>query len=263
MNHSSIKISNYENGIVRVTLNRPEKHNAFDDELIAQLTSTLHELDQDDSVRVLILDAAGKSFSAGADLNWMKKMSEYSLDENRQDSQYLADLMASLYGMQCITIASVQGATYGGGVGLVACCDMAVASVNASFCFSEVKLGLIPAVISPYVIQAIGERAAKRYFSTAERFDSKRAAELGLVSEMVREDELEARVMSLAELIIENGPEAVIQAKQLIKDVANQPVDKHLRTMTANRIATIRATRQGKEGVNAFLEKRKANWEKK
>ena len=263
MNHSAINISNYQNGIVRVTLNRPDIHNAFDDELIAQLTSTFLELDQDDSIRVLILDAAGKSFSAGADLNWMKKMSEYSLEDNLQDSQCLADLMSSLHGMRCSTIASVQGAAYGGGVGLVACCDIAVASMNASFCFSEVKLGLIPAVISPYVVQAIGARAAKRYFLTAERFGAKRAAALGLISEFVHETELEASVMSLAELIIENGPEAVTQAKQLIKDVEGQPIDAHLQRMTAHRIATIRASSQGKEGVNAFLEKRKANWGKK
>lgn len=263
MNYSSIKISNYNNGIVRVTLDRPDIHNAFDDKLITQLTSTFLELDQDDTIRVLILDAAGKSFSAGADLNWMKRMSEYSLDDNLQDSQHLADLMSSLYNMRCSTIASVQGAAYGGGVGLVACCDIAIASMNARFCFSEVKLGLIPAVISPYVVQAIGARAAKRYFITAEAITAKQAAELGLISEFVHETELEASVISLAELIIENGPEAVMQAKQLVKDVEHQPLDAHLQSMTAHRIATIRASSQGKEGVNAFLEKRKATWEKK
>jgi methylglutaconyl-CoA hydratase len=263
MTGKKIKISRQEQGIVRVTLNRPEIHNAFDDQLIAQLTTTLKELDQDLTVRVLILDAAGTSFSAGADLHWMKKMAGYSKAENLQDSEYLADLMASLYHMKCSTIAAVQGAAYGGGVGLVACCDIALASTNASFCLSEVKLGLIPAVISPYVIAAMGERAAKRYFVTAERFDAKRAAELGLISEWVNPEDLEAKVMSLAELILMNGPEAVMEAKQLIRDVADKAMDIPLKKMTAERIAAIRASRQGKEGVNAFLEKRPANWEQR
>lgn len=262
MNSSNIKISNYENGIVRVTLNRPEIHNAFGEELIAQLTSTLLELDGDKSVRVLILDAAGKSFSAGADLNWMRKMAEYSHDENFEDSSYLADLMSSLYNMKCPTIAAVQGAAFGGGVGLVACCDIAIASSNASFCFSEVKLGLIPAVISPYVIRAISERAAKRYFVTAEKFDAQEANELGLISEVVKQDDLNPKVMSIAEQILNNGPEAVIEAKQLIMDVNGKPIDGTLRNMTANKIAGIRASSQGKEGVSAFLDKRKANWER-
>lgn len=260
MNNSRITISKYENGIVRVTLNQPEIHNAFDAELIAQLTATFNDLDHDKSVRVLILDAMGKSFSAGADLNWMKKMAEYSHDENYADSQHLADLMSSLYRMKCPTIAAVQGAAYGGGVGLVACCDIAISSNNARFCFSEVKLGLIPAVISPYVVRAIGERAAKRYFTTAELFDAKRATELGLISESVDQDDLASKVMSLAELIIMNGPEAVIGAKQLINDVTHKPIDDQLKKMTADRITKIRASDQGKEGVNAFLEKRKANW---
>lgn len=263
MNDSAIKISKYNNGIVRVTLNQPDIHNAFDELWIAQLTATLNVLNSDDSVRVLILDAAGKSFSAGADLKWMKKMAEYSLDENYEDSHRLADLMESLYHMKCPTIAAVQGAAYGGGAGLVACCDIAIASQNASFCFSEVKLGLIPAVISPYVVRAIGERAAKRYFITAERFDANRAAELGLISESVDEGDLATRAMAIAELIIANGPEAVIAAKQLIMDVSAKPINEELKKITANKIAQIRASSQGKEGVNAFLEKRKANWEKK
>ena len=262
MNRENINIFRLENGIVRVSLNRPEIHNAFDDELIARLTATIKELDQDSSVRVLILGAEGKSFSAGADLNWMKKMAGYSKAENLQDSKYLAELMSSLYQMKCPTIASVQGAAFGGGVGLVACCDIAIASTNASFCLSEVKLGLIPAVISPYVIGAIGERAAKRFFVTAERFDAKRAAEMGLISEWVNPEDLETKVMSLAQLIAKNGPEAVLEAKRLIIDVAGRKFDAGLRDMTAERIATIRASKQGKEGVNAFLEKRPASWEK-
>ena len=263
MNNSATLISKYENGIVRVTLNQPRIHNAFDEEWILQLTATFKNLDKDKSVRVLILDAAGKSFSAGANLNWMKKMATYSYDENIKDSQSLADLMSTLYSMKCPTIAAVQGAAYGGGVGLVACCDIAIASKSATFCFSEVKLGLIPAVISPYVVRAIGERAAKRYFTTAERFDASRATDLGLISESVEGHDLEASVMSIAELIIANGPEAVIAAKELINDVSQEFIDDKLKSMTAKQIAEVRASGQGKEGVIAFLEKRKANWEQK
>jgi len=261
MNNSYIKISDNNNGIVRVTLNRPKIHNAFDEVLIAQLTSTFRDLDNDNSVRVVILDAAGKSFSAGADLNWMKRMSNYSQAENYEDSQHLADLMSSLYRMKCPTIAAVQGAAYGGGVGLVACCDIAISSDNASFCLSEVKLGLIPAVISPYVVRAMGERAAKRYFITAESFDASRACELGLISEIVLRAELEAKVIDVAELILNNGPEAVIEAKQLINDITDNPINEKLKLMTSSRIASIRASTQGKEGVNAFLDKREADWD--
>jgi methylglutaconyl-CoA hydratase len=256
-----IKITDNENGIVQLTLNQPEIHNAFDDKLIAELTVAFKELDNDPTVKVLILDSEGKSFSAGADLNWMRRMADYSQHENFQDSEQLAGLMSTLYKMKCPTIAAVQGAAFGGGVGLVACCDIAIASEKSSFCLSEVKLGLIPAVISPYVVKAIGERAAKRYFVTAERFKAKRAEQLGLVSEVVSAEELATRVMSIAELIINNGPEAVIDAKEIINDVVNQPINGPLRTMTASRITEIRASLQGKEGVSAFLEKRQAIWD--
>ena len=256
-----IKITDNENGIVQLTLNQPEIHNAFDDRLIAELTVAFKELDDDPSVRVLILAAEGKSFSAGADLNWMRRMADYSRNENFQDSEQLATMMSTLYEMKCPTIAAVQGAAFGGGVGLIACCDIAIASEKASFCLSEVKLGLIPAVISPYVVKAIGERAAKRYFVTAERFKAKRAELLGLISEVVPAEELDKKVMSIAELIINNGPEAVIDAKEIIADVVNQPINGPLRAMTASRITEIRASIQGKEGVSAFLEKRQAIWD--
>jgi len=261
MTHSNIKIEDYENGIVRLTLNQPEIHNAFDDQLIAELTVAIEELDKDSSVRVMILDAAGKSFSAGANLNWMRRMAEYSREENYRDSVQLAGLMSCLYKMRCPTIAAVQGSAFGGGVGLVACCDIAIASEKASFCLSEVKLGLIPAVISPYVVKAIGERAAKRYFVTAERFNAKRAQKLGLISEVVNPDELNNKVLAIAELIINNGPDAVVSAKSLINKVVNKHVDGQLRAMTASKIADIRASIQGKEGVSAFLEKRKPEWD--
>ena len=256
-----IKITDNENGIIHLTLNQPDIHNAFDDKLIAELTVALKELDNDPNVRVLILDSEGQSFSAGADLNWMRRMADFTRDENYRDSEQLAGLMSALYKMKCPTIAAVQGAAYGGGVGLVACCDIAIASEKASFCLSEVKLGLIPAVISPYVVKAIGERAAKRYFVTAERFKAKRAEQLGLISEIVPAEKLADRVMCIAELIIANGPEAVFDAKEIINDVLGHPINGPLRAMTASRISEIRASTQGKEGVSAFLEKRQPIWD--
>ncbi len=268
MTNSYLQLVNHNNGIVQITLNRPEIHNAFDDKLIAELTQLLLELDKDKTTKVIILDAKGKSFSAGADLNWMKRMAGYSREENYQDSLALADLMSALHTMQCPTIAAVQGAAFGGGVGLIACCDIAIASNKAKFCLSEVKLGLIPAVISPFVIKAIGERAAKRYFVSAEIFDAERALQIGLISELVEPDNLTSKVMTLAKMIVCNGPEAVKAAKELIDSVIalqsenddDQLKDK-FRSMTANKIADIRASNQGKEGVSAFLEKRQANWD--
>ncbi|RLA05019.1 MAG: gamma-carboxygeranoyl-CoA hydratase [Gammaproteobacteria bacterium] len=261
MANSIITMSDHDNGIIRLTLNQPEIHNAFDDKLIAELTVALKELDKDPDVRVLILDAVGKSFSAGADLNWMRRMADYSQEQNFQDSLNLAGLMSTLYKMKCPTIAAVQGAAFGGGVGLVACCDIAIASEKASFCLSEVKLGIIPAVISPYVVKAIGERAAKRYFVTAERFSANRALELGLISEVVSVDTIADKVLSIAERITNNGPEAVFEAKDLINKVVDQPIDGQLSSMTASRIAFIRASEQGKEGISAFLENRKPDWD--
>jgi methylglutaconyl-CoA hydratase len=261
MENSSLIVTNHANGIVQVTLNQPEIHNAFDDHLIAQLTMTFKQLDNNKAVKLVILDATGKSFSAGANLNWMKKMADYSHQENLQDSQQLAELMATLYQMKCPTIAAVQGAAIGGGVGLVSCCDIAIASERASFCLSEVKLGLIPAVISPYVVKAIGERAAKRYFVTAERISASKAEQIGLVSEIVSVEELSSRVMDVARLIISNGPEAIINAKAIVNVVVNRPIDDELRTMTASKIADIRASAEGKEGVAAFLEKRQTIWD--
>ena len=244
-----------------VTLNRPERHNAFDDVLIAELTEALRSMEAEDGVRLVILSAAGKSFSAGADLNWMKRMSGFSKEENQRDAMGLGALMRTLAHLRKPTLARVQGAAYGGGVGLVACCDIAVATQGATFSLSEVKLGLIPAVISPYVVAAIGERAARRYFLTAERFDAAEAWRLGLVHEIARDDEeLDQKVGDLVDALLACGPLAQREAKDLIRTVAGRPVTSELIQDTGERIARIRSSPEGREGVAAFLEKRRAAW---
>lgn len=249
-----------EHGRAIITLNRPEMHNAFDDTLISALTSELKRLERDKSVRVVLLAARGKSFSSGADLNWMRRMADYSFEENLTDAMGLAELMKTLANLSKPTIAVVQGAAIGGGVGLVACCDIAIASENVSFCLSEVKLGLIPAVISPYVAAAIGSRATRRYFLTAERFDATEAHRLGLVHEVVKPEELNARVARLSHLLLQNGPLAMASVKALVSEVALSYLDDDLIADTAERIAEIRASDEGREGLSAYLEKRKPNW---
>jgi methylglutaconyl-CoA hydratase len=250
-------------GLATVTLNRPEIHNAFDDLLIAGLTEVFRRLAEDDSVKVVFLTGSGRSFSAGADLNWMRRMADYSLQQNLTDARRLAELMQTIDRLPKPTIALVQGATYGGGVGLVACCDIALATSRATFCLSEVKLGLIPAVISPYVAAAIGPRACRRYFLSAEPFDAAEAHRLGLLHEVVQnENELYSRGREVGELLLKNGPGAMAAAKDLIAAVAGQPVDAVLREDTAVRIARQRASEEGREGLTAFLEKRRPNWVK-
>jgi methylglutaconyl-CoA hydratase len=257
----TVNLTEHDHGIVEVHLNRPEIHNAFDDQMIAELTQTFKGLAEDESLRVVILSSEGRSFSAGADLNWMRRMADYSEEENYQDSMRLADCMHSIYSLPVPVIAQVQGAAFGGGVGLVACCDIAIASEHASFCLSEVKLGLIPAVISPYVIQAMGQRNSQRYFVTAEKFRAEQAQRLGLITDIVTADSLAEKVMELALLIATNGPEAVRRAKQLIRNVAGQDITTQLRHDTAKAIAELRASEQGKEGVAAFLSKRQPDWQ--
>jgi methylglutaconyl-CoA hydratase len=249
-----------EHGIATVTLNRPEIHNAFDAALIATLTSVFIRLDQDDTVRAVILAANGKSFSAGADLNWMQAMANYSYEENLADAKALAEMLSVLNQLSKPTIARVQGAAFGGAVGLIACCDMAVGSKLSKFCLSEVKIGLVPATISPYVIDAIGARAARRYFSTAEVFSSRRARRLGLLSEAVTEEELDSTITALVEHILRNSPKAVSAAKQLIFNVQNRVVDAELIHLTCEEIAHIRISDEGQEGLQAFLHKRPASW---
>jgi methylglutaconyl-CoA hydratase len=244
-----------------ITLNRPERHNAFDDVLIAELTEAFRSMEGEEGIRVVVLSGAGRSFSAGADLNWMKRMAGFSIDENRRDAMALATLMRTIAHFRKPTVARVHGAAYGGGVGLVACCDIAVAAHTATFCLSEGKLGLIPAVISPYVVAAMGERAARRYFLTAERFDSAEAYRTGLVHDLAAsEPDLDDKLGAIVDALLLCGPTAQMEAKALIRAVAGRPVTSELIQDTAERIAKIRASPEGREGVAAFLEKRKAAW---
>jgi methylglutaconyl-CoA hydratase len=247
-------------GVATVTLNRPDKHNAFDDIIIAELREAFDALAQRDEVRAVILASNGKSFSAGADLGWMKRMAEYDFGHNLKDAELLAGMLKSLHDLPQPTIARVQGAAFGGAVGLVSCCDMAVGSERANFSLSEVKIGLVPATISPYVIKAIGERASRRYFTTAERFGAGEALRIGLLSEVVTEEKLDETVESLLGAILSNGPHAVRAAKDLVASVASQEIDSALIEDTCVRIAHIRVSEEGQEGLGAFLGKRSPNW---
>ena len=248
-------------GVATITLRRPDIHNAFDDELIERLRRELQGLNNDPKVRVVVLAADGKSFSAGADLNWMKRMAEYERAENLEDAKNLGKLMATLYRMRQPTVAIVQGPAYGGGVGLVAACNIAIASDAAHFCLSEVRLGLIPAVIGPYVIEAMGERQAMRYMLTAEKFSAKDAMRLGLVHDVVPADVLQDRRNEVVADLLKGGPKALSEVKNLVSYITNSATqDEKVVRDTAGHIARVRATDEGQEGVAAFLEKRKAKW---
>ena len=262
MDYTTILVQQEENGLAIVQFNRPDIHNAFDEIFIRELTGALDTLNRDSSVRVVLLKSTGKSFSAGADLNWMQRMADYSWTENYQDSLALATLMQTLASMDKPSIAAVQGSAFGGGVGLVACCDIVLCAPSAQFCLSEVKLGLIPAVISPYVLAAIGERASKRYFVSAERFSADTALRLGLVHEIVDADKLDDAATTLTQAILANGPNAISEAKRLIKRVAGKPIEEDVIRHTATKIADIRASTEGREGITAFLEKRAPDWGK-
>ena len=255
MSHESqlVTTSLDDRGVLTLTLDRPEKHNAFDDLVIAALNDTLAQHRENSEVRALVLQATGRSFSAGADLSWMQRMAEYDYDANVRDAELLAQMLHQLYSFPVPTIARVQGAAYGGGVGLAACCDIVVAGPRAAFMLSEVKLGLIPATISPYVIAAIGSRASLRYFTTAERIDVETARELGLVSMLVEEEGLDAAVSGLIDAVLANGPMAVRAAKKLVHDVSGRPIDDTLRRQTSEAIAAIRVSDEGQSGLKAFL----------
>ena len=246
--------------VATVRLNRPDKHNAFDEHLIAELTQAFHDLAGDAAVRAVVLAANGPSFSAGADVGWMKRMSAMDRAANERDSLLLADLMAAIDRCPKPVLGLIEGAAFGGGVGLVACCDIAIATTRASFCLSEVRLGLIPAVIAPYVAAAIGLRACRRYFLTAEKFDAATAEHLGLVHRVVAPEALADARDEIVGHLLKGGPAAQAAAKDLIQRVSFAKIDEALRRDTAWRIADTRASDEGREGIAAFLEKRKPKW---
>ncbi|OGV35603.1 MAG: gamma-carboxygeranoyl-CoA hydratase [Legionellales bacterium RIFCSPHIGHO2_12_FULL_35_11] len=241
--------------VLTITLNNIAKHNAFDDLLIDELQKILREADQNPLIYAVILRGNGKHFSAGADLNWMQRMANFSEEENKADALNLANLLSTLYNIKKPTIAVVHGATFGGGLGLIAACDIAIAEPSAKFCFSEVKLGLIPAVISPYVIKAVGERSAKWLFMTAEIFDSQKALEIQLIQYIIAAEELNNFANSLAKSLVNLPTDAVLQAKSLVKEVAYLPIDNTTSALTAERIAKKRVSNEAQTALHNFLNK--------
>ena len=248
------------NNVAILVLNRPEIRNAFDDELIANLAKTLRKLDADDSVRAVVLMGAGPAFCAGADLNWMKRMAGYSYEQNLADAKGLAEMLATLDRLPKPTIARVHGPVFAGGTGLVAACDIAVGTTEAKMCLSEAKIGLSPATISPYVMRAMGEREARRYFLTAEIFDAAEAFRIGMLSLLVPSEKLDSAIDDLLKHLLAGGPEAHAKIKALIRSVAGRRPDDALVAETAQQIAEIRGSPEGREGIASFLEKRKAAW---
>lgn len=255
-----IDVSRPSAHVAHVWLNRPDVRNAFNDEVIAALTRAFEQLSQDKDLRVVVLGAHGKAFCAGADLNWMKAMAGYSWDENRADAQRLADMLWTLDQCPVPVVGRVQGDCYAGGMGLAAICDVLVAVEGATFCLSEARLGLLPATISPYVVRAMGAQAARRYMVTAERFSATQAQALGMVHELATFETLDEKVDQIVNTLVNNGPAAARACKALVRDVAGQPLTAELRTDTARRIADIRASDEGREGLASFLNKRAPNW---
>lgn len=247
-------------GVARVWLNRPELHNAFDEPLIARLSEILLRLDADDGVRVVVLGGRGRSFCSGADLSWMRRMAGFTQEENLRDAGALAGLLSVLHRLRKPTIARVHGAALAGGTGLVAACDIAIATPDATFGMTEVRIGLIPATISPYVIRAIGARATQRYFLTAERFGADQALRLGLVHEVCAADALDARIAEVVAALLAGGPQSIAASKTLIADVAGRPIDDDLVEETSRRIAAARCGGEARMGIAAFFDKRPAPW---
>jgi len=249
-------------GIGTITFNRPQLHNAIDESVISEFTDGLKRLAAEPTARAIVVTGNGKSFCAGADLNWMKRTAAYSEDENYRDALGFTELLATLNTMPVPTIARVHGPAYGGGVGIVAACDIAIGTPQALFCFTEIRLGLIPAMISPYSVAVIGERAARRYMLTAERIDATEALRIGLLHEVCDSADLDSRIGKITEHILRGGPASIAASKRLIADVAHAPVDQAMRDYTARAIASIRASSEGKEGIDAFLSKRTPAWAK-
>lgn len=259
MNANTLEI-NSAGSVAIVWLNRPEVHNAFDAEVIAELTAAIEDLGRAPEIRVIILAARGKSFSAGAQVQWMQQQGSASPEQNYEDAQKLSRLFRVIASCPKPTIARVQGGAYGGGLGLIAACDYALATNTAAFCISEVRLGLIPSAIAPYVIRAIGERNARRYFLTAERIDAQTALRIGLLHEVVAPPQLDERLQEITSSLLAGAPHAQAEAKELISAVAGQSVTEDLMNDTARRISRRRADPEAREGLAAFLEKRPATW---
>ena len=257
---STLEIRRPSAHVAEVWLNRPEVRNAFNDGVIAELTEAFRTLGAEPDLRAIVLAGHGKAFCAGADLSWMRAMADYSWAQNKADAAGLAQMLWTIWSCPLPVVGRIQGDCYAGGVGLAAVCDVLVAAEGAHFCLSEAKLGLLPATIGPYVLRALGEQASRRYFVTAERFSAAEAKALGFVHEVVAADALDAKVAEIVAALVANGPAAVKACKLLVKDVAGRPVDEALRDDTARRIADIRASAEGREGVQAFLNKREPSW---
>ena len=247
--------------VARVFLNRPEVRNAFNAAVIGELTAAFNQFATDSELRVIVLGGHGKAFCAGADLAWMRAMADYNWEENRADAQALADMLWTIYRCPVPIVGRIHGDCYAGGVGLAAVCDVLIAAEGVNFCLSEAKLGLMPATIAPYVIKALGEQASRRYFTTAERFDAAKALALGFVHEVVAADAIDAQVDAIVATLVANGPSALRACKRLVQDFAGRPIDDALRTDSVRRIAGVRASVEGKEGVQSFLSKRAPAWQ--
>ena len=251
-----------EEGIGQISMNKPSKRNAFDEEMIALLTEKFVEMGENDDVRVVVLRGEGVSFCAGGDINWMRRSADFTYDENVEDARNLGKLLQTINELPKPTIALVHGHAFGGGVGLTAACDIAIAAMDTQFCLSEVRIGLIPSIIAPYVIGAIGERQARRYFLTAERFNGGEARRIGLVHEVVFPHELDKKALEIIRVMLDGAPGAQKMGKELIRDIARKPVSAEMIEMTSKRIAEARASDEGKEGLSAFLNKEDPSWRK-
>jgi methylglutaconyl-CoA hydratase len=254
-------ITEVDDSIGILTLNKADRHNALDEALIAEITNGLLELEADPRVRVVVLSSTGKSFCAGADINWLRRAAGHTAQDNLRDARSLAHLLATLNELSKPTIARVQGPAYGGGIGLIAACDIALATYDSLFALTEVKLGLLPAVVSPYVLAAIGERYCRRYLLSAERFSAAEAYRIGLLHEIVPgEEQLDEAIGEIIDSLLKNSPNAQAECKALLRAVTGQPIDESINEETAQRISRVHASPEGKEGLFAFLEKRKPNW---
>jgi methylglutaconyl-CoA hydratase len=258
---STLDIRRSSPHVAEVWLNRPEVRNAFNDGVIAELSAAFRTLGADAQLRAIVLGGHGKAFCAGADLSWMRAMADYSWEDNRADAQALADMLWTIYSCPLPVVGRIHGDCYAGGVGLAAACDVLVAAEGASFCLSEARLGLLPATIGPYVLRALGEQASRRYFMSAERFGARRAHELGFVHELTTLDAIDAKVAEIVAALVANGPAAVKACKHLVRDLAGRSIDEDVRADTARRIADIRASAEGREGVRSFLDKRAPDWQ--